>query len=107
VVVGSIAGLFKELRMVSEIFRGEHWDSVKGFDFQDITYHRAKRQGTVRIAFNRQISETPFDLRPLMSCIVLSIMHGKHLMWGRFCLQAMVLQQKMAVGPFALVEIKR
>jgi naphthoate synthase len=39
--------------MVSEIFRGEHWDSVKGFDFQDITYHRAKRQGTVRIAFNR------------------------------------------------------
>ena len=29
------------------------WDSVQGFDFEDITYHKAKDQGTVRIAFNR------------------------------------------------------
>jgi len=38
---------------VSEIFNEELWSKVKGFDFVDITYHRAKNQGTVRIAFNR------------------------------------------------------
>lgn len=39
--------------MVSEIFNPQLWDEVEGFDFQDITYHRAKDQGTVRVAFNR------------------------------------------------------
>lgn len=39
--------------MVSDIFNPEWWTEVPGFDFQDITYHRAKAQGTVRIAFNR------------------------------------------------------
>lgn len=39
--------------MVSEIFTPAWWDEVPGFNFQDITYHRAKDQGTVRIAFNR------------------------------------------------------
>lgn len=39
--------------MVSEIFNKELWVAVEGFSFQDITYHRAKEQGTVRIAFNR------------------------------------------------------
>ena len=39
--------------MVSEIFDPEQWVAVEGFDFQDITYHRARHQGTVRIAFNR------------------------------------------------------
>ena len=39
--------------MVSEIFDAEQWSEVEGFDFQDLTYHRAKDQGTVRIAFNR------------------------------------------------------
>lgn len=39
--------------MVSEIFNPDLWDEVKGFHFQDITYHRAKDQGTVRIAINR------------------------------------------------------
>jgi naphthoate synthase len=39
--------------MVSEIFDPSLWTEVEGFDFQDITYHRAKDQGTVRIAFNR------------------------------------------------------
>lgn len=34
-------------------FKPELWESVKGFDFEDITYHRAKNQGTVRVAFNR------------------------------------------------------
>jgi len=39
--------------MVSKIFNPELWDIVPGFEFTDITYHRAKNQGTVRIAFNR------------------------------------------------------
>ena len=39
--------------MVSEIFNPERWHAVEGFAFEDITYHRAVDQGTVRIAFNR------------------------------------------------------
>jgi naphthoate synthase len=39
--------------MVSELFDPEKWKHVEGFDFTDITYHRAVDQGTVRIAFNR------------------------------------------------------
>ncbi len=39
--------------MVSDIFDSTAWDSVPGFSFTDITYHRAKAHGTVRIAFNR------------------------------------------------------
>lgn len=39
--------------MVSKIFDAEAWVEVPGFHFEDITYHRAKSQGTVRIAFNR------------------------------------------------------
>ena len=38
---------------VSEIFDPKLWDEVTGFNFTDITYHRAKDQGTVRIAINR------------------------------------------------------
>ncbi|HCH62812.1 MAG: 1,4-dihydroxy-2-naphthoyl-CoA synthase [Deltaproteobacteria bacterium] len=39
--------------MTSEIFDPTRWQAVEGFDFQDLTYHRAVDQGTVRIAFNR------------------------------------------------------
>jgi naphthoate synthase len=39
--------------MVSPIFNPEQWREVPGFNFSDITYHRAVDQGTVRIAFNR------------------------------------------------------
>ncbi|MBI2520087.1 MAG: 1,4-dihydroxy-2-naphthoyl-CoA synthase [Bdellovibrio sp.] len=39
--------------MVSSIFDASLWDEVPGFDFSDITYHRARNQGTVRVAFNR------------------------------------------------------
>ena len=39
--------------MVSEIFDAAAWTSVDGFDFTDITYHRAVDHGTVRVAFNR------------------------------------------------------
>lgn len=39
---------------VSEIFDAEQWDVVPGFeDLTDLTYHRAKAHGTVRIAFDR------------------------------------------------------
>lgn len=38
---------------ISPIFNPDSWDVVPGFNFQDITYHRAKDQGTVRIAFDR------------------------------------------------------
>ena len=34
-------------------FRPELWDVVEGFDFTDITYHRAKDTPAVRIAFDR------------------------------------------------------
>jgi len=40
-------------KKVSEIFDPEMWTEIEGFNFTDITYHRAKHQGTVRIALNR------------------------------------------------------
>ena len=39
--------------MISEIFDPKRWRPVEGFNFTDLTYHRAVDQGTVRIAFNR------------------------------------------------------
>ncbi|MGD2061502.1 MAG: 1,4-dihydroxy-2-naphthoyl-CoA synthase [Acidimicrobiia bacterium] len=39
--------------MVSQIFDTAAWDDVPGFQFTDITYHRAKDVGVVRIAFDR------------------------------------------------------
>ncbi len=39
--------------MVSEIFNESSWDVVPRFDFTDITYHRARDAGVVRIAFDR------------------------------------------------------
>jgi naphthoate synthase len=38
---------------VSAIFDPKRWHKVDGFDFTDITYHRAVDHGTVRIAFHR------------------------------------------------------
>ena len=39
---------------VSDIFDPADWDDVPGFeDLTDLTYHRAKAHGTVRIAFDR------------------------------------------------------
>ena len=38
---------------VSELFDPDAWRPVAGFEFTDITYHRAVDQGTVRIAFDR------------------------------------------------------
>ena len=39
--------------MVSDIFDPDRWTDVKGFDFTDITYHRARNVAAVRIAFDR------------------------------------------------------
>ncbi len=39
--------------MISQIFDPAAWDPVDGFDFTDITYHRARQVGAVRVAFNR------------------------------------------------------
>ena len=38
---------------VSEIFNKSLWEEFSAFKFSDITYHKSKDQGTVRIAFNR------------------------------------------------------
>jgi naphthoate synthase len=38
---------------VSELFDPAAWQQVPGFEFTDITYHRAVDSGTVRIAFDR------------------------------------------------------
>jgi naphthoate synthase len=38
---------------VSELFDPSAWRAVDGFDFTDITYHRAVDTGAVRIAFDR------------------------------------------------------
>lgn len=43
----------QETSFVSELFDPDAWQRVEGFDFTDITYHRARAQGTVRVAFNR------------------------------------------------------
>jgi naphthoate synthase len=39
--------------VVSEIFDADAWAPVAGFDLTDVTYHRARGSGTVRIAFDR------------------------------------------------------
>ncbi|MGI9281009.1 MAG: 1,4-dihydroxy-2-naphthoyl-CoA synthase [Endozoicomonas sp.] len=49
--------------MVSEIFNPDQWQEVDGFEFEDITYHRARHQGTVRIAFNRPECRNAFRPR--------------------------------------------
>jgi naphthoate synthase len=41
------------MNSISPIFDPEAWQQVEGFAFTDVTYHRARHQGTVRIAFDR------------------------------------------------------
>jgi len=48
--------------MVSALFDPDRWRPVDGFDFGDITYHRAHDVGAVRIAFDR--SEVRNAFRP-------------------------------------------
>lgn len=42
-----------DTRKVSDIFDPARWTEVEGLDLTDITYHRAKDLGCVRIAFDR------------------------------------------------------
>src|SRR3954451_16158572 len=47
-------GAMSAIDGVSEIFDPADWDAVPGFEgLTDLTYHRAKAHGTVRIAFDR------------------------------------------------------
>ena len=46
--------------MVSDLFDADAWTPVDGFDLTDVTYHRARHQGTVRIAFDRPDSLNAF-----------------------------------------------
>ncbi len=46
--------------MVSEIFEPDRWNRVKEFSFDDVTYHRARDHGTVRIAFDRPAVRNAF-----------------------------------------------
>jgi naphthoate synthase len=39
--------------LVSEIFDPTAWEPAAGFDFTDITYHRSRTIGAVRVAFDR------------------------------------------------------
>ena len=39
--------------MISPLFDDKKWTNVNEFNFEDITLHKAKNTGAVRIAFNR------------------------------------------------------
>jgi len=39
--------------MISEHFDPDRWDAVPEFEFTDITYHRSRDMGVVRVAFDR------------------------------------------------------
>lgn len=49
----AVAGTVATDMSISEHFDPERWDPVPDFEFTDITYHRAKGLGAVRVAFNR------------------------------------------------------
>ncbi|PSP78482.1 1,4-dihydroxy-2-naphthoyl-CoA synthase [Halobacteriales archaeon QS_1_68_20] len=46
--------------MVSELFDPDRWEPVGGFDFDDVTYHRAVDTGAVRVAFDRPAVRNAF-----------------------------------------------
>jgi naphthoate synthase len=50
---GAFECTFRAMKKSPGIFDPRKWVPVEGFNFTDITFHRAKEQGTVRIAFNR------------------------------------------------------
>ena len=50
---GHVHPYARPVAFVSELFDPAAWRDVEGFDFTDITYHRAVSTGAVRIAFNR------------------------------------------------------
>ena len=46
--------------MLSDTFDPDRWEEISGADFEDISYHRAVDQGTVRIAFDRPAVRNAF-----------------------------------------------
>jgi naphthoate synthase len=46
--------------MVSELFDASRWESVAGFDFADVTYHRGVDVPAVRVAFDRPAVRNAF-----------------------------------------------
>jgi naphthoate synthase len=46
--------------MVSPLFDASRWQPVSGFEFEDITYHRAIDLGVVRVAFHRPLVRNAF-----------------------------------------------
>ena len=46
--------------MLSDTFDPDRWQEISGSDFEDISYHRAVDQGTVRIAFDRPAVRNAF-----------------------------------------------
>ena len=91
--------------MVSEIFDPSRWEPVAGFEFTDITYHRAKDQGTVRSPSTGPRYATPFGPTPLMSSTRHLITPACPAMWGRCCSPATGPRPKMAAGRFVLAAI--
>jgi naphthoate synthase len=49
--------------VVSELFDPAAWAPVEGFVLEDVTYHRALAQGTVRVAINRPVVRNAFRPR--------------------------------------------
>lgn len=62
---------------VSDIFDPREWDVVPGFDFEDITYHRAKGHGTVRVAFDRPEVRNAFRPRTVDE-LYRALDHARH-----------------------------
>jgi naphthoate synthase len=46
--------------MVSELFDPDRWEPIDDIDFTDLTYHRSKETGAVRIAFDRPEKRNAF-----------------------------------------------
>lgn len=62
--------------MISPIFDPAEWTEVANFNFQDITFHKARHTGAVRIAFNRPEIRNAF--RPLTVDELLTALEWSH-----------------------------
>ena len=92
--------------MVSPLFDDDKWTEVEGFEFKDITYHRAKELGTVRIAFNRPECRNAF--RPqTVDELYRALDHARMTTdVGSVIITGNGHHLKMVAGHFALVETK-
>ncbi len=62
--------------MISPIFEPSEWNEITDFKFEDITFHKAKNTGAVRIAFNRPDILNAF--RPLTVDELLTALEWSH-----------------------------